>query len=91
MQAIPALQDCNTHTVMALLSFPAAIFGPEGLAMSAASHRLPATLSMGAVTLRSRNSDRLVPFYEKVLGLRVEATAPSSIKMGAGRVRWWSF
>lgn len=52
--------------------------------MSASPHRLPATLSMGAVTLRSPNVDRLVPFYERVLGLRVADQTASAIHLGAG-------
>lgn len=55
-------------------------------ALSAASFAttLPANLAMGPVTLRSRDPERLVAFYEQAVGLRVMARAGGDLVLGAG-------
>ncbi|WP_205666130.1 VOC family protein [Aquabacter cavernae] len=45
---------------------------------------LPAALTMGAVVLRSRDPDRLAPFYEQAVGLRVMARDADRLVLGAG-------
>ncbi|MBA4789079.1 MAG: VOC family protein [Rhizobiales bacterium] len=45
---------------------------------------LPASLAMGAVTLRSRDPERLVPFYERAVGLRVLSREAGGAVLGAG-------
>lgn len=51
-----------------------------------ASHlnSLPGTLAMGPVALRSRDPERLVPFYEQAVGLQVLDRREGSLVLGAG-------
>ncbi|MEW6254830.1 MAG: VOC family protein [Pseudomonadota bacterium] len=56
----------------------------QGKDMPLASPILPATLSMGAVALRSRDVNRLASFYQSVLGLQLHGRTPSAISLGAG-------
>lgn len=45
---------------------------------------LPDSLALGAVTLRSRDPGRLVPFYEKVAGLALLSRSDERAVLGAG-------
>lgn len=57
---------------------------PEAVRAGQDPALLPDSLALGAVTLRSRDPDRLVSFYEKVAGLALLSRSDERAVLGAG-------